>query len=420
MFTGLFTGCGPKWVLSPLAPAKPPLVADSGMVVAAHPLAAEAGVSVLRDGGNAVDAALAALFMLNVVEPHASGLGGGGFALVRMAEGEAKVVVYREKAPKAVNPAYYADPADSMRLRAKSGGSAVCVPGSAAGWAELLDRWGTMPLERLTRDAIDAADNGFVVDPVLAGQISGNLEKIAADSQLTNTFLKLGALPYEAGDTLHQPLLAATFRTLTERGLRSFYRGPIAEAVMSVTSREGNPMSLEDLEFYRVEVTEPLRVTYRGCELLTVPPPSSGGAVLIESLSLFEATNATAPGIGTPESVHLMSQCIQQAYADAAVRVQDGTDPTALSKIWSAEHLKTAAASISAKAKPGAKLPIKDPDTKDIGNTTHLVVVDRFGNAVSLTQSINYFFGAGVMAPGTGLLLNNELADFNRLLTAST
>jgi len=194
----LLIGCGPRWQLSPLEPAPPPVTADSGMVVAAHPLAAEAGVAVLRDGGNAIDATLAALFMLNVVEPHASGLGGGGFALVLKADGEAKVIVYRERAPRDVDTSFYYDLNDSLHLRMKTGGASVCVPGAAAGWALLYDNWATLPLKRLARDAVRAAEEGFPVDPTLASQIANNFEKISADSQLAQTFLKDGLLPYEA------------------------------------------------------------------------------------------------------------------------------------------------------------------------------------------------------------------------------
>ena len=409
----LASGCGPKLQLTPLEPAPPPATADSGMVVAAHPLAAETGVAMLREGGNAVDAALAALFMLNVVEPYASGLGGGGFALVRTAAGDAKVVVYRERAPKNLDPAYYTDPADTNHTRMWQGGSAVCVPGAASGWAELYDRWGTLPLERLARDAIKAAEEGFIVDRALAGQITANLEKIQADSLLMRAFLKDGLLPYAAGDTLRQPELAATLRALTERGLRSFYRGPITEAVVKAAVDGGSAMNLEDLAFYRAEVVDPVKTAFNGYELLTIPPPSGGGLALTEALNLFTLTGATAQGAGSPEGIHLMAQCLEQAYADAGALIEDGTPEAVWRQMTTEEHWKEAAQEISLTGKPTERKPIAAVKLSDAGNTTHLVVVDRFGNAVSLTQSINYFFGSGVMAPGTGLLLNNQMADFD-------
>ncbi len=430
----LITGCGPRWQVTPLEPAPVAVTASNGMVVAAHPLAAEAGVSVLREGGNAVDAAIAALFMLNVVEPHASGLGGGGFAMVRTADGKAKVVIYRERAPGHVNPAFYSDPVDSLHLRLITGATSVCVPGAASGWAELYDNWHTMPLERLARDAIKAAEEGFQVDPTLAGQIANNFEKISTDSLLAHTFLKkLDAgnadnnaslddsaaaeevrIPYEVGDIIRQPELAATFRSLVKRGLRSFYRGPVAESIVAAVNAGGGAMSLEDLEFYRCEVTDPVKGEYGGYEVLSIPPPSRGGVALIEALNLFKFTDATRFGVGDPQSIHLMSQCLQQAYTDARFRV---CDQSFISTDWrqmlTSEHAALAADGISLDAKAGAAFPLGLPKKEDHGNTTHLVVVDRRGNVVSLTQSINYFFGAGVMAGSSGLLLNNQMADFS-------
>lgn len=408
--------CGPKLQLTPLVPAEAPLSTENGMVVAAHPMAAEAGVEVLKNGGNAIDAAIAALFMLNVVEPHASGLGGGGFALVRMADGESKVVVYREKTPSGLDTSFYTDPADTSRERLRQGGSSVCVPGAAAGWAELYSLWGTQPLEQLMEPAIRAAENGFPVDPTLASQIKNNFENISSDSLLAGTFLNEG-LPYEIGDTLQQPELANTLRTLQSRGLRSFYRGPVADAVVEACREDGGFMSHNDLEFYRADVVDPLEATFEGIfrdyEALTVPPPSGGGTALIEALRLFEITRAVEYPQQSPEAIHMQSQCIQQAYADVDANISDSNAGRYnWREISSSEFAQKAASGISLEADAGPRSPVSEPDLSDQGNTTHLVVVDRWGNAVSITQSINWFFGSGVMAPGTGLLLNNQMADF--------
>lgn len=410
----VIAGCGPKWQLAPLEPAAPSFEADSGMVVAAHPLAAEAGVSVLRDGGNAVDAAIATMFVLNVVEPHASGLGGGGFALVRMADGDAKVVDYRDRAPRSVDTAYYYNPLDSLN-HMRHGGTAVCVPGAASGWAELYDGWATLPLERLTRDAIKLAEDGFPVNPGLANLIASYTESvISQDSLIAKVFLRDGA-PLLAGDTLSQPQLAETMRNLTARGLRSFYRGPIAESIVQAVRADSGTMSLEDLEFFRAEVVSPIKGKFQSYDLLTVPPPSMGGATLIEALNLVNETDATRTGLGTPEAIHLVSQCIQQAYADAEARIGD---PHLVKTNWqemlTPEFATRAKTGISLEAKPAPRAAIP-PSTSDHGNTTHLVVADRMGNVISITQSINYFFGAGVMAGNTGVLLNNQMADFSAM-----
>lgn len=412
-----FIGCGQKFQLTPLQQPDPPVSGENGMVVAAHPLAAEVGLQVLKEGGNAVDATLATLFMLNVVEPHASGLGGGGFAVVRMADGDAKVVTYREKAPKGVDTNFYFDPADSNHVRKNQGSTAIAVPGAAAGWAELYETWATMPLAVLAAPAIRAAEDGFPIDKTLADQIQNNFEKILADSLLTAVFLQ-DSLPIMEGDTLRQPDLAKTFRQLVERNLRSFYRGFIAEAVVEASISDSGFMALSDLEFYRAEKSDPVKTDFEGSlsgyTALTVPPPSSGGSALLEALNLFDLTDATDHEVLSADAIHLMAQCLQQAYADAKATVED---PLAATHDWqelsTSAFARMAVEGISLNAKPGPRTATRGPNLNDHGNTSHLVIVDTHGNAVSLTQSINWFFGAGTIAPGTGILMNNQMADFN-------
>ncbi len=411
------TGCGPKYQLIPLSPADPPVSGTNGMVVAAHPLAAEAGLNVLKDGGNAVDAALASLFMLNVVEPHASGLGGGGFAVIRMADGEAKAINFREKAPLKVDPSFYYDPADTNHARMGHGGTAVCVPGAAAGWAQMFHSWATLPLERLARDAINAAENGFPVDPTLSGQIMNNYENISSDSILSKVFLN-DDLPFEVGDTLRQKDLAKTLNSIVERGFNSFYRGPIAESIVNAVKNSKGYMELSDLEFYRSEVTEPLHATFSGSlsayEALTMPPPSRGGSALLEALNLFDLAGVYEFAPHSAEATHIQSQCIQQSYIDAATTICDPKfDIGDWQELATVEFAKEAMEGIALDSDPGPRSATRPPDKNDQGNTTHLVVVDKDGNAVSLTQTINHFFGAGLMAPGTGLLLNNQMKDFS-------
>jgi len=412
-----FIGCGQKFQLTPLQTPDPPVSGENGMVVAAHPLAAETGLQVLKDGGNAVDATLATLFMLNVVEPHASGLGGGGFAVVRMADGDAKVITYREKAPKEVDTDFYFDPIDTNHVRKNQGGTAIAVPGAAAGWAELYETWATKPLAELAAPAIKAAENGFPIDATLAKQIQNNFEKISGDSLLTAIFLS-DELPLQEGDTLRQPDLAKTFRQLVDKNLRSFYRGFIAEAVVQASTSAGGFMALSDLEFYRAEKSDPVMTDFEGSlagyTALTVPPPSSGGSALIEALNLFDLTDATDHPALSADAIHMMAQCLQQAYADAKATVED---PLAANHDWqelsTSAFARMAAEGISLDAKAGKRTAARGPSLNDHGNTSHLVVVDKAGNAVSLTQSINWFFGSGKIAPGTGILMNNQMADFS-------
>ncbi len=418
LLSSLFiVSCGPKFQLTPLTPADPPVVGENGMVVAAHPLAAETGVRILQEGGNAADAALAVLFMLNVVEPHASGIGGGGFALVKMAVCDSKVSNYREKAAKNLDLDFYYDPADSNRVRMKHGGSAVCVPGAAAGWAELYDNWATMPLERLAQDAINTAETGFSIGPTLSDQIKGHYEMIFNDSLMSDLFLNDG-LPYEVGDTLRQPMLADLFRQLVDKGLRTFYRGPIAEAVVEAAQAADGFIELSDLEFFRPIVMDPLICELNGrlgeYTALTIPPPSRGGAAMVEALNLFSIAGVYEQPAHSAESIHLMSQCLQQAYADARARIGD---PQFVKLDWremtTMEFAGKASDGISLDAKAGPREACDPPDINEPGNTTHLVVVDKWGNAVSLTQTINHFFGAGVIVPRYGFLLNNQMDDFS-------
>ena len=418
ILTVFVISCGPKLQLIPLEPAPEPVTGFNGMVVAAHPLAAEAGLKILKEGGNAVDAALATLFMLNVVEPHASGLGGGGFGLIRMAEGEAKVVLYRENTSVNIDLDFYYDPADTNHSRMKHGGSAACVPGSAAGWAEMYDNWASLPLEQLMSQAIDKAENGFVVDRTLAVQIANNMEGILADSAMSNTFLNYG-LPYEMGDTLYQPTLAKTLKFLSSNGLMSFYKGWIAEGVMSASQAGGGFIDLNDLENYKTEIVDPVTVDLsgelKGYTALAVPPPSRGGTGLIEALHLFELTKVFNEKAHSASAIHLMSQSLQQAYADARRLIGD---PKFSDNDWEMmidkDFARHASEGISLEAEPGPRKTAV-PDTSEHGNTTHLSVLDKWGNAVSLTQTINHFFGAGVMASGAGFILNNQMDDFNLL-----
>lgn len=414
-------GCGPRIPKSVLeripplvevTPAAPPVEAERGMVVAGHPLASQAGVDVLKDGGNAVDAAIAALFVLNVVEPQASGLGGGGFALVRMANDSATVVDYRERAPRGVDPAYYYDPRDSTHYRLQHGGAAVCVPGAAAGWAELYDRWGTLPLERLARDGIKYAEEGFPVSDGLSSMITDYTPLMQSDPNLAAIFLH-DSLPPIPGDTLKQPALAKTFRYLAAHGLRSFYRGTIAESIVDAVRADSGSMTLMDLESFRATVTLPIEGEYRGCRILTLPPPSGGGAALVEILNILKQGNYTSDQLGSSNSLHLLAQVFKQGYADSRYMIGDPEFyQTDWRRMLTPEFAVIAGKGINETNKAGGRRPALLPPAPNQGNTTHLVVVDKDRNAVSLTQSINYFFGAGVYAANAGLLLNNQMADF--------
>lgn len=408
----LLTSCAPRWQVSPPIPPPSPVLGQSGMVVAAHPLAAEVGVKVLEEGGNAVDAAIATLLALNVVEPYASGLGGGGFALVWFSGQPPRVIIYRERAPADLDISFYYDPADSLK-RLRKGATSVAVPGAPLGYAELYARWGSLPLERLVNPAIELAEKGFPLDPLLARLIQDYLPLLASDSLLSATFLKEG-LPPSPGDTLHQPLLAQTLRQIAREGFSAFYYGDLGEEVVASIKRRGGSLSEADLRQYRVLVTEPLTIHWRGYQVFTVPPPSMGGLALLEALQLADLVQVSRFPYNDPRFIHLLSQCIAQGMTDAGALVQD---PAYMKgsplHLLHQERLSHLARTISLEGKAKGRAPMLLEHYPNPGNTTHLVIADRWGNVVSITQSINYFFGAGVMAGSTGIILNNQMADFD-------
>lgn len=467
----LTSGCTPRPKVEPLVEAHPPIKSQNGMVVAAHPLAAQAGVDVLKDGGNAVDAAIATMLALNVVEPHASGLGGGGFAVTFM-DNEANVVMYRDRAPRGLDTSYYNSPMDILteeldilltaeamnkilssaqdidstvfetdegkikletvvselreaKLRETASnrrsysGTAVCTPGAPAGWQMMFDKWATMPLERLARDAIRYAEEGFVVDPTLSGQIKGNLNKILADSILSEVFLVDGLFPYEIGDTLRQSDLAKTLQKLSSSRLTEFYYGEFARAIELASKADGGFMTSQDLVDFDAMLFEPVSYQFENkgdsYTLLTSPPPSSGGTTVIAALQVLESINLSKYKRNSPQLINMIANSTLQAQLDAEARIADPDfiDDFFWQELISKEYADEVAKSISPKAKAVRRSSAVKISTENKGNTTHLVVIDQWGNAVSITQSINYFFGSGRIAPGTGVILNNHIADFS-------
>ncbi|CAM3386309.1 gamma-glutamyltransferase [Aeromicrobium ponti] len=405
-------------------------VGDDGMVASAHPLASQIGADVLKKGGNAIDAAVAVQFALNVVEPMMSGIGGGGFMMVY--DGETKettIINSRERAPAGAAPDMFLDEnGNPIPFSERStGGTAVGVPGTLKGLETALDMWGTRPMQQLIGPAIKLADKGFPIDSVLANAIADNQDKLNR-SAAGEVFLQNGE-PMEEGDHLVQKDLAKTLKMIRSEGADALYNGKIAEALAGVVQDFGGSMTPEDLADYDVTIDEPVWGDYQGYEIASMPPPSSGGVFLLQMLKILDDFNLSQYDLKSWEKYHLLAETMHLAYADRAAYAGDPefvNVPT--NGLLHPEYIKERQELISldeVNANPEAGDPWKyensaanyeaayQPNDREYGETTHFSVTDRWGNVVSYTTTIEQVFGTGIMVPGYGFMLNNELTDFD-------
>ncbi len=386
----------------------------AGMVASATPLATEIGLEILQQGGNAIDAAVATAFALGVAEPNASGLGGGGFILVRFARtGEVAYIDYREVAPLAARPDMYLDFEGRVRPGSTTVGHlAVAVPGTLAGLHMALARYGTMTLKQVMAPSIALAERGYVVTRTLSGMMMDNLDKLNRFPAAAAIYTKRG-LPYDPGDRLVLRDLAATYRLIASAGPAAFYEGEIADAIVAEMKRGGGIITKADLAGYRPKMRVPVRSTYRGYEVISSPPPSSGGAHVIQALNILEGYDMAALGFQTPAALHLTIEALKRSFADRGRYMADPDFvPVPLAGLISKDYATVLRRTIDPnRASPSVAPGNPEPYGKS-ANTSHISVVDREGNVVALTQTINYFFGSGVMVPGTGIILNNEMDDF--------
>jgi gamma-glutamyltranspeptidase/glutathione hydrolase len=415
-------------------------VAAQGVVSVSHPLAAAAGADLLAQGGNAIDAAAAIQFALNVVEPQSSGLGGGGFMMVYVArEQRIWIVDSRETAPAAATPGMFVAGEQPVSFaRASSSGVSVGVPGTLAGVSLALRRWGTRSLAQTLTPAIALAEGGFRVNRFLADDIEEDAGRTAYQPETSALFWPRGK-PLQAGDWLVQADLAKTLRLIARHGPAVFYRGEIARAIVRAQQRSRTlplatgrgRMTVEDLAHYRPVVRAPLLGQYRGRTLATMPPPSSGGVTLLQILGLLQplplGDASQGYGPGSPRTLHAMTEAMRLAFADRAVWLGDADFvPVPVEGLLSPAYLRERGQLIQ----PGQRMPTPtagDPGavtgalprqlparaTPEGVHTTHFSVADRWGNVVSYTSTIEQSWGSGITVPGYGFLLNNELTDFN-------
>ncbi len=398
------------------SPIFSPTEGYGGMVASQEALATRAGVDVLREGGNAVDAAVTTAFALAVTLPRAGNLGGGGFMLVHWAEsGQTIAINFRETAPAAAHRDLFLD-ANGEPDEQKSRFSALAsgVPGSVRGLCDTLERYGTISLERALRPAIELAEGGFAVTPDLADSLASVRKAMSAHPASNAAFYKPDGTLYKPDEILRQPDLAQTLRLISQNGPDGFYKGEVADKLVAYLKEKGGLITHEDLAAYRPVFTEPVMTSYRGYQIAAMPPPSSGVFVL-QILKLLEPFDLHASGPNSAQTIHLFAEASKRAFAD---RTQYLGDP-AFTKVpveglLSGDYLKERQAEINPdKPTPADAISHGTPAAdRESPQTTHFSVMDAQGNAVVVTTTINFSYGSRHMAPGTGFLLNNEMDDF--------
>ncbi|AXS81628.1 MULTISPECIES: gamma-glutamyltransferase [Marinobacter] len=394
-----------------------PATAKQGMVATSHTLATEVALDVLRDGGNAVDAAVTAGFALAVTQPRSGNIGGGGFMLISRGDGsEPEAIDYREKAPAAATETMFQDKSGNVvRDRSRFTHLAAGVPGTVAGLALALERHGTISLERALAPAIRLAREGFIVPHRFTEGLEQARERLERWPATLATFYRPDGSAWQPGERFHQPELADTLQRIADHGVKGFYAGETARLIADEMARHGGPITLEDLKDYRPEVRTPVHGTYRGYDIFSMSPPSSGGTHIVQILNILEGFPMADFGHNSADAIHHMAEAMKLAYADRSKYLGD-TDYVDVplegltSKGYAEELRKTIN---SEKARPASDINPGQPAAWESPETTHFSVVDKWGNAVSNTYTINFSYGSGITVEGAGFLLNNEMDDFS-------
>lgn len=382
-------------------------------VASAHPYATEAGMAMLNKGGNAFDAAIAVASTLAVVEPYSSGIGGGGFFLLHDQEQDKNIFLdAREKAPlKGHRDMYLDDKGNVVPKLSITGAMAAGIPGIPAAFADLSSKYGELPLSVTLAPAIQYAEKGFPVDKILKGRIEKRLEDLKKFSGTSKIFLKDGQVP-ELGDVIVQSDLANTLKRIAEEGRTGFYQGKVAKSLVEGVQAAGGIWTLEDLKAYQTVERQPVEGEYKGMKIISAPPPSSGGAILIEILNILEKDELNK--LKKIERTHLLVEAMRRAYRDRAEYLGD-TDfvKVPLAKLTSQKYADELRATIDEdKATLSTSLKAVAP-IQSGQHTTHFSILDKKGNRVSATLSINTSFGSAFVPEGTGVVLNNEMDDFS-------
>ena len=406
---------GGAWAVEP-TPIAEAVVGKSGVVASRSPLASEVGLQVLKSGGNAVDAAVAVGFALAVTHPSAGNLGGGGFLVMRLADGDVVANDHREVAPKRASRDMYLDEAGEVVAGLSTASHlASGVPGTVDGLLSALARHGTLDPRDVLAPAIRLARDGFPLPEDIAAQFVRHRERFAPYPASAAKFAKADGTAYAARDVFRQPDLAATLERIAEQGRDGFYAGRTADLLVAEMERGGGLISHEDLKEYRSVWRQPVRGSYRGHDIYSMPPPSSGGVLLVQLLNMLETHDVNRMGADNADTAHLMIEAERRAYADRAEHLGDPdffdvpmamlTDKAyATARLVSLDRSK---ASLSTEVGAGARWPEESPET------THVSVMDAAGNCVAYTTTLNLSYGSKIVVTGAGFLLNNEMDDFS-------
>ncbi|SHK52170.1 gamma-glutamyltransferase [Halomonas caseinilytica] len=420
---GLLVG---SMLTAPLALAQPAILEGerfhpeegaNGMVATSHFLASQVARDVLADGGNAVDAAVTAGFALAVTQPRSGNIGGGGFMLISDENSDEVIAIdYRETAPAAATETMFQDEdGNAVSEWSRFTHRAAGVPGTVAGLALALEKYGTMSLADALAPAIQLAEEGFEVPPRFVAGVNDTRERLEKWDSTRKMFFKEDGSAYEVGDTFRQPDLAATLKRIAEQGAREFYEGKTAELIAAEMERHDGLITLEDLAGYQPEIREPSHGTYRGHDIYAMSPPSSGGAHIVQMLNILEDYPISEMGFNSADTIHVMAEAMKRAYADRSEYLGD-TDfvDVPLDGITSKayadelrEQIDMDNATPSSDIAPGKPLPYESNET------THFSIADDNGLAVSNTYTINFSYGSGIAVEGAGFLLNNEMDDFS-------
>ncbi len=393
-----------------------PVFGSSGMVAAQNAAAAQVGADVLADGGNAVDAAIAVGFSLAVTTPRAGNLGGGGFMLVHdAASGKTVAIDYREMAPlRATRDMYLDENGNVDPMRSKFSHLASGVPGTVAGLYLAHQKYGRLPWRRLVQPAIRQARDGVEVSFTLAQLLRARQARMCRNETTCRYFYKEGGTPYRAGEILRQPDLADTLRLIAKHGRDGFYTGAVADLIDAEMRRGGGYVDKASLAAYEPKIRDVVTGQYRGYEIVTMPPPSSGGVHLLQMLNILEQFPVGEMGAGSADSVHLLAEVARLAFADRSKHLGD-PDFYDVPVDWlvSKAYAQQLAASIDmTRARPSVDVAPGMPPLPESDDTTHFSVIDAEGNVVSNTYTLNFSYGSGISVPGAGFLLNNEMDDF--------
>lgn len=392
-----------------------PVRAKNGMVVSASKIASEVGVNILKDGGNAVDAAVAVGFALAVTYPSAGNIGGGGFMVIHFSNGKNTSIDFREKAPLQSHEKMYLDSLGNfLQSKSQQGEISAGVPGSVAGLIYALEKYGTLPLKKVIKPAIELAEKGFKLDYRLAESINFHYSDFIKYPSSSKIFTKNGK-PLEEGDLFIQKDLAKTLKLIAKNGRNGFYRGEVANKIVRQMKSSGGIITYEDLENYNPVEREPLVSTYKGYKIITMGPPSGGGVILIQSLNVLENFEFNKDDWNSSEYIHRLTETFKYAFADRSKHLGDSDFyPVPLVELLNKDYAQRIFSQIGQYARPSSEIkPTEFPNYKENEETTHYSVADKFGNVVSVTTTINSAYGSKIIVDGAGFLLNNEMDDFS-------